>query len=124
MTDTMNPIDSSGGELSLAERVAALENSANLLNAHAAQLQGKLGLLAFEIAVDVLTRIRATPDPAETLRLYIESAQRNGRKVKAPPDHPYCDVIQLGIDNALAEHVEFMLRYGGTGLPGAERLQA
>jgi hypothetical protein len=110
-------------ELTIEERIAALENSVNLLNAHAAQLQGKIGLLGVEMAIDVLTRIRSTPDPAETLRVYLDVAQKNGRKIKAPPDNPYHDAIQAGIDGALAEHIEFLLRYS-SDLPGLARPQA
>jgi hypothetical protein len=51
------------------------------------------------------------------------SRKKKGRKIKAPADHPYAEAIQAGIDNALAEHLAFMLRYG-TDLPGAERLHA
>jgi hypothetical protein len=108
--------------LSAEQRIAALEGTVAALTAHAAQMQGKIGLLAVEIAIDVLTRIRGTPDPAETLRAYIESAQLNGRKVKAPPDHPYAEAIQTGIDDALSEHIAFMLRYGD--FPGVQGLRA
>jgi hypothetical protein len=79
-----------GAPLTIEQRVAALENSVSLLNAHAAQMQGKIGLLAFEIAIDVLTRIRDTPDPAETLRVYLDIAQKKRPQDQSAGGPPIC----------------------------------
>src|SRR5262249_36517903 len=101
--------------------VARMEEAVGRLNVHAAQMQGQLGYLAFKTAVDAMSYIRGTEDPAATLQTYLDVATQNARKLHAP-DGLYREIVQSGIDAALQEHVSLLMRFASE-LPGAQRLQ-
>lgn len=118
--DHERPLERPGRHDDIERRLAALENSVNLLTAHASQLQGGVGTLSFLAAIDILNRARCAENPYEALKNYISATCKNGRKVKAPRgDDPNMEaLIQAGIDDALSEHVALLMQLSGN-LPGA-----
>jgi hypothetical protein len=108
-------------QLTLEQRIANLEAAIDRLSVHAAQTQGTLSYLIFKSAVDAMSFIRCADDPDGTLQSYIEVATRNARKLQVA-DGLYSEIIQSGIDGALAEHVELLMRFASE-LPGGRQFQ-